>query len=68
MVDTIPEARGNGYCQTLVYFAAKEYLPRVDALVIVADTSGAAGRIYEKIGFEVKDYMAELEVENRSLI
>lgn len=63
MVDTIPEARGNGYCQTLVYFAAKEYLPRVDTLVIVADTSGAAGRIYQKIGFEVRDYLAELEVK-----
>lgn len=66
IVDTIPDARGKGYCQTLVYAAAKEYLSRVDTLVIVADQSGEAGRIYKNIGFETRDYLAELEIEHSS--
>lgn len=52
-VGTTPEFRGQGVCGALVYAAAQDAFQRLgmQKLVMVADESGAARRIYESVGF-----------------
>jgi ribosomal protein S18 acetylase RimI-like enzyme len=59
-VETLPEFRRRGICGTLVYTVAQEAFEQrgVETLVMVADESYHAARIYESVGFAPSDKYA----------
>ncbi len=52
-VMTIPEARRQGICATLVHHVSEQYLamPKTTSLLLIADEDYHAGRIYESLGY-----------------
>ncbi len=62
MVVTRPEARRHGVCGTLVHAASQRALaqPRVERLIMVADTDYHAARIYESVGFAATETLVGL--------
>lgn len=57
---TDPEYRGRGICSQLVHHVAGLGLERAEQLVIVADETHGAGRVYQKLGFAPKLRVAQL--------
>jgi len=62
-VATRAEARRQGACRTLVYHASRYVLENTPCktLVIIADTDGPAGRVYQALGFRPTEELCKLE-------
>lgn len=62
MVGTLPTHRGQGVCGTLVFEAGKHALASMGAqkLVLCADASYHAARIYESVGFHAHERVVAL--------
>lgn len=55
-VQTAPAHRGQGICRSLLRTAAADALKQVSSLVIVAEADSHAAEIYQKFGFQFREY------------
>jgi GNAT superfamily N-acetyltransferase len=62
-VETHPDFRRRGICGTLVYRASRYALEQwaVNTLVMLADENYHAARIYESVGFQPREHLAQLD-------
>ncbi len=68
-IGTHPDFRRQGVCSTLLYKSclyAKEKM-NIDRFVIVADPNYHAAKIYESVGFEIKEFHTGLCKYNKSV-
>jgi len=55
-VETAPAHRGKGICRSLLRTVAEDALKQTSKLVIVAEADSHAAEIYQKFGFQFREY------------